>query len=249
MSDTTLHSLRDIARELDLPESTVRYYRDAFAPHITTVGTGRRRRYPAEAVAILRTIAEGYAAGKTRDEIEHELAGGTPTARPQPGDVPASRLETEDLLATVLDGERERREAMWQMAREIVRLGEAIERQQVMLGGIAGQLTQADRTLPPPAASTDALTPEHAEGVAEEPAPAEPRTADGDAVTLERELAALSQELESERTLVERLRKSKLEIERRAAEAEAQLDERGPGGPHGSLLRRLLRRSTDAGDG
>jgi len=34
------------------------------------VGTGRRRRYPAEGLAVLRSIAEGYAAGKTREEIE-----------------------------------------------------------------------------------------------------------------------------------------------------------------------------------
>ena len=48
MSDTQLYTIREIAQELDLPESTVRYYRDAFPEHIATVGTGRRRRYPGE---------------------------------------------------------------------------------------------------------------------------------------------------------------------------------------------------------
>jgi DNA-binding transcriptional MerR regulator len=251
MSDTQLYTIREIAQELDLPESTVRYYRDAFPEHIATVGTGRRRRYPGEAIAVLRSIAGGYAKGQSREEIEAELFGGPPPmrARPKPRAAPQA---TDELLATILDGERERREAMWQIAREIVRLGEAIERQQVVLGEITEQLmAQANRTLPPGEPVEEEATP------AEEPAwEGTPETAveldtgpvpppSGSMDQLEQELRALQEELAHERELVERLRKSKLDIERRAAEAEARLGDRGGGGSTRSVLSRLLSREEE----
>jgi DNA-binding transcriptional MerR regulator len=243
----------EIAQELDLPESTVRYYRDAFPEHIATVGTGRRRRYPGEAIAVLRSIAGGYAKGQSRDEIEAELFGGPPPmrARPKPRAAPQ---ETDELLATILDGERERREAMWQIAREIVRLGEAIERQQVVLGEITEQLTaQANRTLPPGSPQDEDAAPDEAQvpaGTAETAAeldtgPAPPPSNSMD--QLEQELRALQEELANERELVERLRRSKLDIERRAAEAESRLGDRrgsGEGGPR-SMFSRLLSREEE----
>jgi DNA-binding transcriptional MerR regulator len=219
MSDAPLYNLREMARVLDLPESTVRYYRDAFAEHIATVGTGRRRRYPEDALATLRSIADGYAKGRTREEIDAELFGGpTPTRTRPPARM--SALQSEELLATVLDGERERREAMWQMARELVRLGEAVERQHLMLGDFAEQLTkQVSRTLP-----------------AGESAPVA-------------QLATLQRELTAERELVERLRKSRLAIERRAAEAEARLEEAPPTRSRSVLGRLLSREPGDAEGG
>jgi DNA-binding transcriptional MerR regulator len=243
MSETPLYTLRQIARLLSLPESTVRYYRDAFTEHIATVGTGRRRRYPEDALATLRSIADGYAKGRTREEIDAELFGGSASTRARPQSR-MSALQSEELLATVLDGERERREAMWQMARELVRLGEAVERQHHMLGELAEQLAQqAGRTLPagqpasaPEAATSQAAQPEEAEE-GEEPGP--------DAVQLAEELVHLRSELTAERELVERLRRSKLEIERRAAEAEARLEETSPT-PSRSVLSRLL--SRESGD-
>ncbi len=231
----------------------MRYYRDAFPEHIATVGTGRRRRYPGEAIAVLRSIAGGYAKGQSRDEIEAELFGGPPPmrARPKPRAAPQ---ETDELLATILDGERERREAMWQIAREIVRLGEAIERQQVVLGEITEQLTaQANRTLPPGSPQDEDAAPDEAQvpaGTAETAAeldtgPAPPPSNSMD--QLEQELRALQEELANERELVERLRRSKLDIERRAAEAESRLGDRrgsGEGGPR-SMFSRLLSREEE----
>ncbi len=215
-------TLRAIALALDIPESTVRYHRDTFADYLPVVGNGRRRRYPFTTVPLFRTIAAAYAEGLTRDEIVELLAADgdkeTPTTEPMvtyPVATPVlPRAGDGELLALVLDGERERREVMWQMAREIVRLGEAIERQHTVLGEVAGLLEQqATRSLPPARDSADA------------PAASAP-----DAAGLKDRLTHLRDELEKERQLVERLRRSKVEIEQRAAEAEAALASRERGG-------------------
>jgi len=242
MSDTPLYTLRQIARELNLPESTVRYYRDAFAGHIATVGMGRRRRYPEEAVATLRAIADGYTKGRSHEEIEADLFGGPAPARARSHSEPdPTTRPPDDLVATLLEGERERRDAMWQMAREMMRLGEAVERTQLMLGELTEQLAeQANRTLPP--AQEPAPEPEPPREP--EPRPPPPTI---DTSVLERELEALRTELNHERELVERLRKSKLDIERRAAEAESRLENDESGRRGNSLFGRF--RPKEAGDG
>jgi hypothetical protein len=56
------------------------------------------------------------------------------------------------------------------------------------------------------------------------------------------ELDSLREELANERALVERLRRSKLEIERRAAEAEARASARPSREMKRSVLSRLLSR-------
>ncbi len=217
MTDEPLLTLRAIADELGLPESTVRYYRDRFEGYLPVTGRGRRRRYPRRAVELLRLAADGFAEGRHRDEIAAQLAETTGAPPPPAGAIvrhAASRGGAEtarELLAVVLDGERERREAMWQMAREIMHLGEALERQQVTLAELADRIErQAIRALP---AGPDV---EIVDGEAEH-------------VTAARgaELEALRTELTRERELVDRLRRSKLDLERRAAEAEAALADAG----------------------
>src|SRR5437899_2019466 len=155
MSDEPLLTLRQLALELNLPESTVRYYRNAFLDHIPSVGTGRRRRYPREAVQVLRSIADDYAVGRPRREIASRVSGHAIEA-------PATLVEAEhvahraadevsnlDLLAAILDGEREQRDALWQMAKEIVRLTEVLDDQDKVLGAIADQAGVAVAALPP----------------------------------------------------------------------------------------------------
>ena len=230
-----LFTLRAIARKLDLPESTVRYYRDVFAPFVPTNGRGRRRRYPAEALPLFRLIADGFAENRTRDQIAAVLAEQTGGDLPAPVALPpvvrhAAWTRTDDdssreLLAIVLDGERERREVTWQMAREIVRLGEAIERQQVVLGELAGQIQgRADRTLPPP--------------------PAEPPPGSDNGTGLDEELQSLREELDRERELVDRLRRSKLKMEQRAAEAEEALAEANEQDTRGIFRRGRMKRDS-----
>ncbi len=229
MSSEQFFTLRDLARQLALPESTVRYYRDVFAMFIPTVGRGRRRLYPARAAVVLGEIARMYAAGATREAIESALADA-----PEPRTTTALVSErsshvsqaSDEMLTLLVEGERERRELTWQMVREIVRIGEALERQHAVLGALVEQLDGATGRLLPPAES--ALQDQAA------------RQSTSDAAD---ELRILKEKLAAERELVERLRRSKLELERRAAAAESQLDERQEGHGLGSIFARTRAKS------
>ncbi len=53
-----LLTLKEIAKELEVPESSLRKYREIFSPFIPSVGTGRSRRYRAEAKEVLKDIRE-----------------------------------------------------------------------------------------------------------------------------------------------------------------------------------------------
>ena len=273
MADEQLYTLRQLADQLSLPESTVRYYRDAFLDHIPSVGTGRRRRYPAQAVAVLRSIAKAYAAGRPRNEIIasiHEPS--TPAVAVQSEatqrTVQVDEVTNLDLLAAILDGEREQRDALWQMAKEIVRLTEVLEGQDRVLGDIASQAgvsiggaaprPMLERPAAPLLHSPPAppLPPAAQAEVPVMPAPGAPAAHTtpfvpfmNDAPPIaeplprsmfgdDESLAKLREELERERALVEKLRESRLALEHRAADAEAALEERSQRRP--SMIRRIL---------
>jgi DNA-binding transcriptional MerR regulator len=186
MTDEPLLTLRQVADELGLPESTVRYYRDAFLDHIPSVGTGRRRRYPPPAVAVLRSVARGYAAGRSREQILGTMEGVAPRSAgvdPQEKARRAPRqpagISNLELLAAIVDGEREQRDALWQMAKEIVRLTDVLEGQEKVLTEIADHsgVTVAHRALdagaqPPPRALGEGRAPDAA--VAPPPPPPPP---------------------------------------------------------------------------
>ncbi|MSR06470.1 MAG: MerR family transcriptional regulator [Gemmatimonadetes bacterium] len=221
------YTIREIARELSLPESTVRYYRDAFALYLPAWGMGRRRRYPPESMELLRLIAEGYSQNQTREQIEarvQEVAPPVMVARPVPRPTPPPMatvpvMSDPGMSPVMLEDERERRDVMWQIAKEIVRIGERVERQHMILAEIARRLDQqAHRTLT--AGEVDTLP-------AIPPAGGTTRAPDDVEVKLADELSVLREELERERELVEQLRKAKLDIERRATAAEARLEDRG----------------------
>ncbi|HEY2805036.1 MAG TPA: MerR family transcriptional regulator [Gemmatimonadales bacterium] len=294
MTDEALLTLRQLAEELEIPESTARYYRDAFLDHIPSVGTGRRRRYPPEAVAVLRSIATSYSAGRSRTEIIAGIHGGpgasTTSVRvtapeAQQRTVPLDDVTNLDLLAAILDGERDQRDALWQMAKEIVRLTEVLASQDKVISEIADQAGvslgtpapvaqlknssqtqqthQEDRAQPPQSAPflsheispPPALTPSFLSGP---PAPFAERVSasshivdahvveHGNEVEVEPlprfsasgDVDKLRAELETERALVEKLREGKLQLEHRAADAEAALEDRK--GRRSSMIRRIL---------
>ena len=72
-----LLTIAQIAKQLDLPESTVRYYRDRFSEYIPTTGEGRGRRYKGEAVEVFRFIADKLRAGMPADILEVEYGPGS----------------------------------------------------------------------------------------------------------------------------------------------------------------------------
>jgi len=185
MPDEPLFTLRELADQLSLPESTVRYYRDAFLDHIPSVGTGRRRRYPLAALAVLRSIAKGYGSGLSHAEILGQMDGepAAPAARPVAGPTrPRRRAHARetaevtnlDLLAAIVDGEREQREALWQMAQEIVRLTGVLESQEKVLTEIGEHTGFTLGAGQPQAflAGDVAAPPALGRGAAEPPAPA-----------------------------------------------------------------------------
>lgn len=69
-----LLTMADIARTLELPESTVRYYRDRFTEFIPVVGVGRNRRYRPEALDVLRFIADAMKEGMPAEAVRTTLA-------------------------------------------------------------------------------------------------------------------------------------------------------------------------------
>lgn len=69
-----LMTIAEIAKELDIPESTARYYRDNFIDYVPSVGEGRKKRYRPETVEVLRLIAEGFKRRLTATEIENGLS-------------------------------------------------------------------------------------------------------------------------------------------------------------------------------
>ncbi|MBT2259781.1 MerR family transcriptional regulator [Priestia megaterium] len=72
--EKSLLTIAEIAKELDMPESTVRYYRDRFINYIPFTGKGRGRRYRRETIDILRFIAEGFNRSLNAAEIEEGLS-------------------------------------------------------------------------------------------------------------------------------------------------------------------------------
>ncbi|MES2461912.1 MAG: MerR family transcriptional regulator [Armatimonadota bacterium] len=73
-----MNTLKSIAAEAAIPESTVRIYRDEFEEFLPASGEGRRRRYDDIIAARLRQILQwkrsGWSAPQIRDELRKETA-------------------------------------------------------------------------------------------------------------------------------------------------------------------------------
>jgi len=69
-----LLTMAQIAKQLNLAESTARFYRDRFEDFIPSVGEGRKKRYKPDTVKVLRFIAEGYKRNLTAMDINNGLS-------------------------------------------------------------------------------------------------------------------------------------------------------------------------------
>ena len=68
-------SLREIGRRLNIPPSSVVYYKDKFSKFIpSSGGQGRRQRYPHEALDVFRRIREMFEKNWSAEQIEQNLS-------------------------------------------------------------------------------------------------------------------------------------------------------------------------------
>ncbi|WP_300161141.1 helix-turn-helix domain-containing protein [Solidesulfovibrio sp.] len=101
MAETRLYSVAAIAKTLDVPESTLHYWKNRFDDVLPSVGRGRGKRFRAEAVDIFRAIGRLLAQGMSSADVRTELARSypvnvavEPASRPEP--VPASAQASPD---------------------------------------------------------------------------------------------------------------------------------------------------------
>lgn len=70
-------SLREIGRRLNIPPSSVVYYKDRFAHFIPDAGgKGRRKKYPAEAITVFKEIRDMFDKNWSAEQIEETLSHG-----------------------------------------------------------------------------------------------------------------------------------------------------------------------------
>lgn len=68
-------SLREIGRRLEIPPSTISYYKDRFARYIPIAGgQGRRVKYPAEAMILFKEIREMFTRNWSAEQVEDQLS-------------------------------------------------------------------------------------------------------------------------------------------------------------------------------
>jgi len=77
-SEERLLSVAEIARRLGVPESTVHYWKNRFAQHLPSSGTGRQKRFRAEAVEVFRVIAEMFSLGHSAQDVMDALGKNFP---------------------------------------------------------------------------------------------------------------------------------------------------------------------------
>ncbi|MGL1860947.1 MAG: helix-turn-helix domain-containing protein [Pseudodesulfovibrio sp.] len=78
MTGKKVLSVAEIARELELPESTVHYWKNRFAQHLPSVGRGRQKRFKPEAVEVFATISRLLKEGHTARDVMDQLSQAYP---------------------------------------------------------------------------------------------------------------------------------------------------------------------------
>jgi DNA-binding transcriptional MerR regulator len=120
-----LLTIAQLASELGLPESTVRYYRDRFKDYVPVIGQGRSRRYRPEAAEVLRFIADSFRANIPFEDIETALkARFMPIIEQQQQSVVTQQQSAavlRDLMSDALREVFDRQEAMFQKELAVLR--------------------------------------------------------------------------------------------------------------------------------
>ena len=84
--EVRLLSVAEIARRLGVPESTVHYWKNRFAQHLPSQGSGRQKRFRAEAVDVFRVIAEMFSLGHSTHDVMETLGKRFPLTASMEGD-------------------------------------------------------------------------------------------------------------------------------------------------------------------
>lgn len=84
--DERLLSVAEIARKLGVPESTVHYWKNRFAQHLPSAGSGRQKRFRPEAVEVFRVIAEMFSLGHSAQDVMETLGKRFPLTASMEGD-------------------------------------------------------------------------------------------------------------------------------------------------------------------
>ncbi|XPV76084.1 MAG: MerR family transcriptional regulator [Desulfovibrio sp.] len=87
MAEKKLLSVAEIARQLDIPESTLHYWKNRFAQFLPSSGQKRQKRFRIEAVDVFQTIStmlgEGYSTTEISDHLAHNVPVNAAVISPQ----------------------------------------------------------------------------------------------------------------------------------------------------------------------
>ncbi|HPN95389.1 MAG: hypothetical protein BWY28_00667 [bacterium ADurb.Bin236] len=123
-----LFTLKDIAQRLNLPESTLRKYRDAYPQFIPYVGSGREKRYRAEAEEVFKAIRERRVDRHLSwEDTESELADIFP-------------MNPDELVKRAAVSEEEANIFIEKMDRAVAKLSEQAQRQEFIVTTLANEL-------------------------------------------------------------------------------------------------------------
>ena len=83
MTETKLYPISAIAKLLDVPESTLHYWKNRFDQVLPSIGQGRHKRFRADAVEVFRTIGgllgSGMSLADAKAELLHRYSPGAVT--------------------------------------------------------------------------------------------------------------------------------------------------------------------------
>lgn len=74
MPDKKLLSIAEISRLLEVPESTLHYWKNRFAQYLPSTGRNRQKRFKSEAVEIFKIISSMLKQGHTAEDVMAELS-------------------------------------------------------------------------------------------------------------------------------------------------------------------------------
>jgi len=87
-----LLTLKEIAQQIGVPESNLRYYRNRIGDYLPSAGKGRRRRYYPEAAEIFRRTVELVQEGMSLDRVYRHLASEKPVELESAGAISQQEL-------------------------------------------------------------------------------------------------------------------------------------------------------------